>query len=192
MATSLPNLQHIALDLKGDKKAVSYNLHGLSDFSNLRELVIFGSSISVTFPDLPLLRELILHNRLQAKFSRVLPSLESLAMVVDCKDSLNLEYFPCLKSLSLTKSGLNCGKLTSGEPHTSPPGERASFPCIEHLNVSYSQLNLGGRQFFKQFPNLRYLNVAHCSLSEWDLLEIVKDLTQLRELDLTGNPLPLN
>lgn len=189
IATSLPNLQYLALDLKRDKKAVCYNLHSLSDFSNLRQLVIFGSSISVKIPDLPVLRELILHNGLQAKFSRVLAGMESLAMVLDRKDSLNLKYFPRLKSLSLRKSDLNCKTLTSDEPHASPPGppgERTSSPSIEHLDISYSQLNLGGKRFFKQFPNLQYLSLAHCSLSEWELLVIVKDLTQLRELDLTG------
>lgn len=187
LAHTLSDLQSLGIELKRGKNTICYNLNGLSEFCNLRELVVLGSLIPVTFPDLLALQDLVIQDRLEAKFSKMLPNLESLSMIVEHKDTLNLKNFPHLKSLKLTKSGLDCKTFTSVDPHAETPGGRPSFSNIEHLDIAYSRLHMGVKRFFQQFPNLRSLSVAHCSLSEWDLLVIVGNLTQLTELNLTGS-----
>ena len=69
---------------------------------------------------------------------------------------------------------------TADDPHT------GTFPSVEHLDISYSQLSWGTKIFFTKFSSLFFLSVAHCDLSERDLLIMVEVLTQLRELILTG------
>ena len=180
VAHHLPHLLYLELELQ-KTRGRSYNLHNLSNFDNLRELTVRGNRISVTLPSLRTLKQLVLQDRLEVKFTTALHSLESLSMtVLKQNDNLQLENFPQLKSLCLTKSHLDGVKFTSDEAHVNLPGG------IQHLDISYSRLNWGVRKFFTRFPNLKSLSIANCDFSERDLQIIVAVLKQLHDLNLSG------
>ena len=214
MVHHLPALLFLGLELrKTGKKPTSYDLNILSDFSNLEELTIQGCQISIHFSSLPALKRLVIQNRVEAKFSVELPNLEALSMVLEQNDTLKMEYFKSVRLLCLTRSVLSCRSFAADEPHTGtfpstdkphtgtfPTADEphagtfpstddphtGTFPSVEHLDISYSQLSWGTKIFFTRFPSLFFLSVAHCDLSERDLLIMVEVLTQLRELILTG------
>ena len=177
---TLPDLRCLCLEFKKFKRQFCYDFHGLSQLSNLRELSLSGSQVAVAVPGLPTLNKLAVPSRLEIKFDDVFEELETLSLTVGCGDTLELDIFPHLRSLSLTKSSLDRDTFTRER------GERPRFSHIKCLDVSYSRLSLGVESFFNRFPNLLRLDVSHCGLSEWDLLRVVEILTELTELNLTG------
>ena len=177
----LPHLQFLELGLKYGTKYHCVDLHSLSEFCDLRELIVGGTRISVTFPEMSSLKSLVVRgNSITPTFSKVLLGVETLTLQLRPLDTVYLSYFPHLKSLILAHSFLKSKLFTAKESHP-------TTKCIEYLDLSYLQFGLGlylGVE--KQFPNLRVLHLAHCKIPEWELTVILAGLQQLTELDLTG------
>lgn len=188
VSRNLPNLQKLRLELSNQSQAI-YNLSCLTDLLKLECLSLSGSlsggQVSVKFPYLPALKQLLIEERLsEIRFSKLFPALESLSMILGQHDTVKLANFVHLKSLSLPRSRFN-GQLFISK------NASLTFPSIVFLDMSCSRLHLlhygdGVQQFFTRFPCLHSLNLANCGVCEEDLLIIVGLLTQLKELNLSG------
>ena len=181
VACNLPDLQKLHLGLMMTKRSLAvYNLSGLTDFLKLECLSLSGGLVSVKFPHLPALKELLIENRLnKIEYSDVFPALESLSIHLDVFDRVKLDDFVHLKSLSLPRSEID-SQMTMSED------DSLTFPSIVFMDISYSRLFRGVQPFFTRFPCLHSLNLTNCGFCEEDLLIIVGLLTQLKELNLSG------
>ena len=175
----LPHLKYLQLGLKYGTKYHCVDLHSLSEFCDLRELIVCGTRISVTFPEMSSLKSLVVRGpHISPTFSKVLMGVETLTLQLEPLDTLYLTYFPRLKSLILAHNFLKSELFTAKDSHP-------TTKCIEYLDLSYSR-QYGHGLYLGQFPNLRVLHLAHCIISELELTVILAGLKQLTELDLTG------
>ena len=175
---ALPHVQCLKFIVKCGTKHRYIDLHCLSKFHNLRELTVLGTYISVTFPEMSALETLAVCGTCAPTFSTPLVSVETLTVKLEPLESLNLPYFPRLKSLVLANNILKSELFTAEECHPLTN----SIECLDMSYSRYAQYS----HFEKFFSNLRILSLAHCDIPEWELEVILVGLKQLTELDLTG------